>query len=180
MYFDEYYAITTYPIMIEHYGVKGMKWGVWNEETKARRSGSSASFKDKAKAFAGSKQGKIIIGTAAMAAIAGTAVLTGVGPAAISSGAKAVSSLIASGGVKMVADTVQKTAISTAAKAASKPIVKKAASKLSGKVTKDSVKRALKTAAVTGSIDLVVDQGRDALTNYFKNKVKGSKSNAAE
>lgn len=30
---------------LAHHGIKGMKWGVWNEETKARRGGLKESFK---------------------------------------------------------------------------------------------------------------------------------------
>lgn len=36
-------ALTPSELALSHHGVKGMKWGVWNEETKARRSGSSRS-----------------------------------------------------------------------------------------------------------------------------------------
>ena len=31
---------------LEHSGVKGMKWGVWNEETRARRAGIKAAKKE--------------------------------------------------------------------------------------------------------------------------------------
>ena len=34
-------ALTPSELSLSHHGIKGMKWGVWNEETKNRRSSSS-------------------------------------------------------------------------------------------------------------------------------------------
>ena len=34
------YEVIRFPDYLEHHGVKGMKWGIWNEETRARRTGS--------------------------------------------------------------------------------------------------------------------------------------------
>jgi hypothetical protein len=36
-----YYSVIRSPDYLEHHGIKGMKWGVWNEETRARKTGSS-------------------------------------------------------------------------------------------------------------------------------------------
>ena len=180
MEFDDYYSITTYPIIIAHYGTKGMKWGVWNAETRARRSGSSNSVKVKAKQFASSKQGKILIGTAAVAAIAGATVATGVAPAVVSAGAKAIAEIAASEGAKVVANTAKAAVVKKVAKVASKPVVKKVANKLSTKVTKEGMKQALKQAAVTGATNVVVDKGREEIVKALKSRTKGAKSNAAE
>ena len=35
-----YYQVIRSPDYLEHHGIPGMKWGVWNEETRARRTGS--------------------------------------------------------------------------------------------------------------------------------------------
>lgn len=47
---------------LEHYGIKGMHWGVWNEETQARRTGgfkrNARKAKEKAKSYADSKAKK--------------------------------------------------------------------------------------------------------------------------
>ena len=36
----QYYQVIRSPNELEHHGILGMKWGVWNEETRARRMGS--------------------------------------------------------------------------------------------------------------------------------------------
>ena len=36
----EYFQVIRSPDYLEHHGIKGMHWGIWNDETRARRMGS--------------------------------------------------------------------------------------------------------------------------------------------
>ena len=42
-----YYGIITKENSLSHYGVKGMKWGEWNDETRARYLGLAGGDKKK-------------------------------------------------------------------------------------------------------------------------------------
>lgn len=82
---------------LAHYGVLGMKWGVWNSETRARRSGEGrkprltaeqkARYKEVAKvALKGAAVGAAIIGGRMLVRAALTAALGPVGGAAATGG----------------------------------------------------------------------------------------------
>lgn len=45
---------------LAHYGVKGMKWGVWNEETQARYRGKAQELKTIIKRKSGSRSSKTL------------------------------------------------------------------------------------------------------------------------
>lgn len=85
---------------LAHYGVKGMKWGVWNTETKARYSGSSNQDHEKAVQTAGLSaaanlakfsRGALVINPAIAAVAFGSAYATSrAGSAAIRAGKSAI------------------------------------------------------------------------------------------
>lgn len=97
---------------LEHFGVKGMHWGVWNDETRARRLGLHSGRRSDSGPFTSSSSNassktnrsglsdkqkkaiKIALGTAAVVAIAGVGLYAAKKTGALDKGRKAVKNLI--------------------------------------------------------------------------------------